>query len=229
MNPVAAIGLLAVAFVGTHLLMSSDFVRPRLVERIGEQPFRGLYSLLAFATLIPLVAVFGHNKHAGAMLWYLRDMQPIRWLTWLMMLAALILLVAGLFNPNPATIGAPSQRRVRGILKLSRHPSFVAFALFGFAHMLMNGWVGDLLFFGTFPALGILGGFHQDRRKLREMGETYRRFAAETSFFPGLALLDGRQRWSSADVPWTALGIGAAVTILIVIVHPMIFGGAPLG
>jgi uncharacterized membrane protein len=229
MNPVMAIGALAILFVGTHLLISSPIARPRLVERLGEQAFHAVYSLVAIATLIALVAVFAHHKHAGPLLWYLRATAPIRWLAWLMMLAALVFLAAGLINPSPATIGAPAQRPVRGVLKVTRHPSFIAFTLFGCAHLLMNGWAGDLLFFGCFPVLGIVGGLHQDRRKLREIGEPYRRFVAETSFFPGAALFDGRQRWRSDDTPWVAIGIGAALTIVIVILHPLMFGGAPLG
>ncbi len=229
MNPVAAIGALAILFVGTHLFISSAFIRSRLVARLGEQAFRGVYSLVASVMLAALIIVFAHHKHAGPLLWYLRATPPIRWLAWLMMLAALIFLVAGLLNPSPATIGASAHRPVRGILKVTRHPSFIAFALFGLAHLLMNGWAGDVLFFGAFPALGILGGLHQDRRKLRELGEPYRRFVAETSFFPCVALFDGRQRWSGDDVPWAAIGIGAAATVIIIILHPIIFGGAPLG
>ncbi len=229
MGPVVAIGFWAVMFVGTHLVISSARVRPALVAAIGEMPYRGIYSAAAFATLIPLIIVFSRHKHAGAMLWYLRGEAPLRWLAWLLMLAALIFLVAGLINPSPGAIGGPAEQRPRGIIKITRHPSFVAFTLFGLAHMLMNGWLGDLLFFGSFPALGILGGFHQDRRKLTELGEGYRRFVAETSFFPGTALLSGRQQWSRADMPWLAIGIGAAATILIVIVHPFLFGGLPLG
>jgi uncharacterized membrane protein len=229
MNPVVAIGVPAILFVGAHLLIPSAFIRPRLVARLGEQPFRGVYSLAAIATLAALIIVFAHHKHAGTLLWYLRATVPIRWLAWLMMLAALIFLVAGLFNPSPATIGASAQRPVHGILKVSRHPSFIAFTLFGLAHLLMNGWAGDLLFFAAFPALGILGGLHQDRRKLRELGEPYRRFVAETSFLPGIALFDGRQRWSRDDMPWAAIGIGAAATVVIVILHPIMFGGASLG
>ena len=109
MNPVAAIGLWAVLFVGTHLLISSGVVRPRLVDRLGEQAFRGVYSLVALATFIPLVVVYAHHKHSGPLLWYLRAAGPIRWLAWLMMLAAVICLVAGLLNPSPATIGATRQ------------------------------------------------------------------------------------------------------------------------
>ena len=229
MNPAVAIGLWAILFIGSHLVISSDQVRPRLIGRIREQPYRGVYSFVAFATFVPLVVAFARHKHAGPMLWYLRDVPPVRWLAWVLMLASLIFLVAGLVSPSPAAVGTPSPQPPRAILKITRHPAFVAFALFGFAHMLMNGWVGDLFFFGSFPALGILGGIHQDRRKIGELGDSYRKFLAETSFFPGAALSSGRQQWSSADTPWTAIVIGVAATIAIVMFHPAVFGGSPLG
>jgi uncharacterized membrane protein len=231
MDPVESILLWAALFIGSHVVISSSAVRPRLIAAIGEQPYRGLYSIVSFATLIPLIIVFAHHKHAGPMLWYLRAVAPLRWLVWLAMLAAFVLLVSGLVTPSPAAIGAPagSVAAPHGLLKVTRHPSFVAFALFGFAHMLMNGWVGDLIFFGTFPALGIIGGKHQDGRKLQDLGESYRMFMAETSFFPGIALVSGRQRWTAADVPWVGIIAGVALTVVTVIVHPWLFGGQPLG
>ena len=72
MDPVAEIALWTGLFVGMHFLLSSEPVRTRLVGRVGAQPFRGIYSLVAIGTFIPMVVVFGHNKHAGAMLWNLR-------------------------------------------------------------------------------------------------------------------------------------------------------------
>jgi len=196
---------------------------------MGEQGFRGLYSIVAFGTLGPLIFEFAHHKHAGTMLWYLRGDPAVRWLAWLMMLAALIFFAGGFITPNPGTIGAPPTEQARGLLKITRHPSFVGFILFGAAHLLMNGWIGDVLFFGAFCVLGVAGGIHQDRRKLREIGEPYRRFAEHTSFFPGAALVSGRQSWTRADTPWTAVGVGAALTIAILIFHPALFGGRPLG
>src|ERR1700693_229493 len=131
-----------------------------------------------------------------------------------MMFAALIILTAGFINPSPSSMVASAgggAGGVHGVLKLTRHPAFVAFSLFGFAHMLMNGWAGDVIFFGAFPTLGILGGLAQDRRKLNELGENYRRFVESTSFFPGAGLISRRQRWTAADTPWAAIGIGVAV------------------
>ncbi len=89
MDPTGAIGLWAVLFVGSHLVISSDRARPWLIGRIGEQPYRGVYSLVAFATLVPMVIVFSRHKHAGPLLWYLRDVEPVRWLAWILMLASL--------------------------------------------------------------------------------------------------------------------------------------------
>ena len=99
---------------------------------------------------------------------------------------------------------------------------------FGLAHLLMNGWLGDIIFFGGFVVLGIVGGIHQDRRKLREIGAPYREFLAATSFFPGGALIGRRVEWSSGDIPWTAVIVGIAGGILLVTFHPLMFGGSPV-
>lgn len=230
MGAVGLIALWAALFLAGHFILSSDPVRGAITRAVGEQPFRGIYSLVALGTFIPLVVAFANHKHAGPMLWYLRSVAPVRWLVWLMMLVALIIWVASLITPNPGALGAPDNLTPRGILKLTRHPGFVAFAIFGFAHMLMNGWAGDLVFFGIFPALSIFGSLHQDHRKLRSMSEGYRRFVEQTSFIPGAALLSGRQRYDPAkDTPLLAIGIGAVLTVILVAIHPWAFGGHPLG
>lgn len=230
MDATAWIALWAFSFLATHLIISSSAVRSRLIGAVGEQPYRGIYSLVAAATLGPLIYEFARNKHAGPLLWYLRDVSPIRWLAWLLMLAALILLVGSFITPSPAAMGAPGGgTEPRGLLKITRHPGLVGFILFGLAHIMMNGWAGDVIFFGMFPALGIIGGMHQDQRKIRELGDSYRQFLAKTSFVPFAALLGGRVRWASGDMPWAAIGAGVVLTVAIVALHPTIFGGDPLG
>ena len=219
----------AVSFLASHLIISSSAVRARLISAVGDQPYRGIYSLVAAATLGPLIYEFARNKHAGPLLWYLRAVAPIRWLAWILMLTALILFVGSFINPNPAGMAPGGSTEPRGILKITRHPSFVAFSLFGIAHMLMNGWAGDVIFFGLFPVLGIIGGMHQDQRKIRELGNSYRDFLAKTSFVPFAALLSGRVQWTNGDMPWVAIGAGLVLTVAILALHPMMFGGNPLG
>ncbi|HZC46138.1 MAG TPA: NnrU family protein [Candidatus Acidoferrum sp.] len=224
------IALWAFSFLASHLIISSSAVRARLIAAVGEQPYRGIYSLVAFATLGPLIYEFARNKHAGPILWYLRTIPPIRWLAWLLMLTAFIMFVGSFITPNPGGIGAAGgSTEPRGLLKITRHPGLVAFSLFGIAHMLMNGWASDVIFFGMFPALGIIGGMHQDQRKIRELGDRYRQFLATTSFMPFAALVGGRVRWMRDDMPWAAIGAGVVLTIAIVALHPTIFGGNPLG
>lgn len=222
------IGFWAAFFVGSHLLISSSAIRPVLVQRIGEQPYRGLYSLVAFATFVPLLITFGHHKHAGPLLWFLRADPAIRWLVRALMLTAFIFLVGSFVTPNPGAIGAPARRQVTGMLKLTRHPNFVALTIFAIAHLLMNGWLGDILFFGSIAVLGIMGGMHQDQRKLGELGTAYRALVESTSFFPGWALITGRQRWTVGDTPWVALIAGVALAVVVAMFHPRLFGGAPL-
>jgi len=230
MDATVWIALWAVLFLASHLIVSSSAVRSGLISALGEQPYRGIYSLIAFATLGPLIYEFARNKHAGPLLWYLRADAPIRWLAWLLMLAALILLIGSFITPSPSAMGAPADSiEPRGLLKITRHPGLVGFSLFGIAHLLMNGWAGDVIFFGMFPALGIIGGMHQDGRKLRELGDRYLAFIAQTSFVPFAALVSGRTRWTGADMPWAAIGVGVVLTIAIIALHPTIFGGNPLG
>jgi uncharacterized membrane protein len=233
MYPVFAIALWALLFIGSHLVISSRAVRPRLIAVVGERAYPGIYSLVALGTFIPLVLAFAYHKHSGAMLWNLRDVPTIRYLVWLLMLFAIIILIASFITPNPGSMSAQGEAKhasaADGVLKISRHPSFVAFSTFGLAHMLMNGFIGDVIFFGTFPALSIIGGMHQDARKETELGDSYKSLEESTSFFPGLALVQGRQHWTSADTPWIAIAIGVALTAFIVWLHPMIFGGNPLG
>src|SRR5215831_13797379 len=108
MDPVVSIAFWAILFVGTHLIISSTAIRPALIARVGEQHYRGIYSLISLATLIPLIIVFAGHKHSGPMLWYARADVPTRCLTWALMLLAFIMPVSGWVAPSPASIGAPS-------------------------------------------------------------------------------------------------------------------------
>lgn len=232
MGPTEWIALWAVLFAATHFGLASPAVRPRLIGTIGEWPYRGLFSLVSFATLIPLIMEYFGHKHAGPILWMLGSVAPLRWLTVVMAFAGLLLAVASFANPSPAGMGAEIfgvRIEARGVLRLTRHPLLAGLALWAVGHMIVNGSVGDLLFFGTFAVVGIVGAMFQDHRKLTELGEPYRRLVEQTSLIPGLAVLQGRQRLAAGEMPWVAIAIGAAALAILVAVHPILFGGHPLG
>src|SRR5947207_12576607 len=79
MAPTLTLVLLWLGFAGSHLVLSSLPVRQAMVARIGEGPFRGLYSLVAFAFFIPLVRTYFGHKHAGPALWMLTPGPALRW------------------------------------------------------------------------------------------------------------------------------------------------------
>src|SRR5438046_3788830 len=105
MDAVGWIAFWAALFVITHLGMTAQSVRPRLVSALGEQPYLGVFSLISFATFVPLVVVFARNKHAGAMLWNLRDLGVVRFLAILTTMASLLIMVTGFANPSPVAVG----------------------------------------------------------------------------------------------------------------------------
>jgi uncharacterized membrane protein len=215
------------AFGGTHILGSSRPVRGRLIRTLGMQPFKGLYSLVALATFIPLVLTFFGDRHAGTMLF--DPPEGLMHFTELLMFLALIVLGQGLAVKSPLTTTADMSGRfdqgARGILRITRHPQNAAFALFGLAHCLVNPTVGDWLFFGGFTAFALLSSIHQDRRT-RAMGtEAIHRFQDQTSLFPFWAIIRGRQRIVWSELSWIALALSLIAAVLLRLYHGGIFGG----
>src|SRR6266704_209573 len=120
-SPTAQVVLLWLGFAGTHLVLSSLPVRQRIVARVGENPFRGLYSLVAFAFFVPLVWTFFAHKHAGRWLWLVERGPALRWPMYVGMAGAFILVAAALVRPSPAAI-VPGEARPHGVYRITRHP-----------------------------------------------------------------------------------------------------------
>jgi len=137
---VLVVGL--ILFLGVHLVPTSPELRDGLKERIGEVPYKAIFSLLSLVGLV--VIVLGYHKlqlHPGK--------NPILWdpPTWTrhiavaLMLPAMILLVASVI---------PS--RIRTAV---RHPMLIAIKTWAFAHLIANGDRGALLLFGSFLAFAV--------------------------------------------------------------------------
>jgi uncharacterized membrane protein len=220
------IGGFWVAFAGTHVWLSSVRTRTALIGTIGAQSFQGLYSLVALVTFVPLVWIFAAHKHAGPLVWTTIGPSGLaRPLNHVLMAAAVVLFVASLLPSStaPSAMQAHGPAVARGILRVTRHPMLAAFALFGVAHLLMNGSVGDVLFFGGFPVFAWIGARHQDARKVREVPE-YGALVATTSIVPFAAILAGRQRLVARELPLAAFAGGLLVTVLLRFYHRTLFG-----
>lgn len=210
-----------VLFLATHMSLSSQSLRPKLVEKIGPSGFLGVYSVIALAIFIPLAWIYFAHKHAGVYLWYGSTIPWMRPLVYVGMVLAFTLAIGGNINPSPASI-APGDGTIRGVLRITRHPLFMGVGLFGLLHLAVARIHGaDLAFFGGLPIVALIGCAHQDRRKLATGGESFRRFYEETSFLPF-----GRGDFRALFEPPLALGIGVVATLLLRYFHPTLFGGA---
>jgi len=220
MSPFVQIILLWLGFAGSHLVLSSVPVRRRLVMRLGEQPFRGLYSLIAFAFFIPLVAIYFTHKHAGPQLWSLTRGPLLLATVYTAMAFAFVLIIAGLVQPSPAFV-VPGDATPRPVHRITRHPVMMGIALIGLAHLLPNGSATDVAFFGGFVVFGLVGAWHQDRRKLAIGVPGYREFVAATPFLPftGPGAFRGLREIAPAAV------VGVAATVLVRHFHAVWFGG----
>jgi len=210
-------------FTGTHMVLSSLPVRGKLIARLGERTFRGLYSLIAFATFIPLVWVYFGNRHAGGVVWSLAAAPGVRPLAMLLAVLGIAMIVGGVLHPSPALVGIKQAWGARGLTRITRHPLFMGIALWALSHLLLNGFVTDVLFFGGLLAFSLAGAAHQDVRKRATEEERLGQFLAESSYWPFAAVIAGRNRVIWRELPWIALAIGAGAAVGIYALHPWAF------
>ncbi len=215
--------LFSALFAATHLVLSHGSIREGFVNTIGQWPFRGLYSLVAFLTLGPAAVLWWQNRHLGAVLWEL-PFWPERVIAGLLVLFAFFLFFQSLATPSPAGM-APAKDEARGILRVTRQPMNMAFALWGLAHLLANGTVGDVAFFGSFVVVGVVGAYHQDVRLKKSKGEAFTEFCRETSVLPFSAIIRGRNRLAIDELSFPLALIAVAVFAVLTVFHGRLFGG----
>ncbi len=218
MDPTLTIGVLAAAFVLTHVIPSHPGIRERLIARLGEGPYLGAYSLVQLVVWVPLVFLWWSNLHQGPALWALRHPAATHSVE-LVNLLALGLVGASLVAPAPSSLTAMGRRvfEPRGPAAITRHPLFVGIAVLSASHMVLNGWATDLLFWGSHLVLAVVGSYHQDQRLSARWPE-YRSFVAQTSALPnpaGFARLGARG--------WLGFVAGALGALVIRYLHAFIW------
>ncbi|HWF64636.1 MAG TPA: NnrU family protein [Rhizomicrobium sp.] len=206
----------AIAFVGTHFLLSHPLRAP-LVRALGERGFSALYSLVALATFIWLVVTY-RDAPATAPLWPAGD---VLWaIVTVVMLAASILFMGSLIRnpalPNPGAQNSGSLGRVppeaKGVFAVTRHPMMWAFALWGFCHIAVLPTLANFILCAAIIILALCGAGLQDRKKEQLQPQTWPEWKARTSYWPFAAIAEGRARfggfrphdWAGGLVIWLA-------------------------
>jgi uncharacterized membrane protein len=223
----------------SHFGLSSTPLRGWLVARIGEGPYRGLYSLLAALAFWWLAAAY--NAAPLVPLWF-----PASWQAWVPLLlvpVALLMVVAGLSTPNPSAVGQervlvgkgqgevpaqPGRDPVRGILRITRNPFLWGVGLWALAHMVPNGDAAALILFGSLAALALLGSVLIDRKMAGRLGPPWANYAARTSNLPFAAILAGRQTLAWREIGWWRPALALLLYVVFLHLHLWVFGVPPL-
>ncbi len=220
----ASLVIAGLAFHGSHIALSSTRLRGNLRDQLGERGFLALYSLLALATFAWFIIAYVH-----APLLQLWPFSPwTAWIPILVMPFAAILLIGGYTTANPTAVGmersAADDDPAPGMLRVTRHPVLWAIGLWGLSHIVPNGDLASLLFFGSLAALALIGTLLIDRKKRLALGSNWPRLAEVTSNIPFLAVLTGRSRLRPHEIGLLRIVAGLLLYAVLFLAHPFFTG-----
>ena len=128
----------SLAFVGLHFSLSHPLRRP-LVDRVGENGFRGIYSLAALGSFVWMVMAFRAVGPGGPALW--DGTSDLVWIIASVIMLLASVLLAGSFVRNPALPDPNASKNAaldaHGVFHVTRHPMMWAFALWAAVHVLL--------------------------------------------------------------------------------------------
>lgn len=139
-----------ILFLGIHTLPMLPATRDGLVSKLGENGFKGFFTLIAVVGLVLVIYGYGVARADGPPVLY----DPPFWLrhvTMLLMVPVFIFLVAA-YVPC----------RIKRALK---HPMLIAVKLWAFSHLLANGDLASVLLFGGFLVWAVMDRISIKRRK----------------------------------------------------------------
>jgi uncharacterized membrane protein len=160
-----------VLFLGVHsvAIVASDW-RDRTLARMGEGPWKGLYSVISIAGFVLLIWGYGVARQTPAVLY----MPP----AWTRHVSAVLMLPV-----FPLLLAAYLPGRIRAALK---HPMLASVMLWAFAHLIANGMLADVLLFGGFLVWAVADRLSMKRRPVRII-----RTAPPTGFNDLIAVIVG--------------------------------------
>lgn len=211
MEPLTNLVAASVTFVGTHFALSHPLRMP-LVARIGENGFRGLYSLVALATFLWAVMAFRAVGPGEQSLW--DGSGEAIWIVATLVMFLASVLLAGSFIGNPAMpapgAAALAARGPHGVFHVTRHPMMWSFALWAATHILLSPTPRQLVLAGSLGFLALAGAHMQDRKKEVLMGEAWADWEAKTSYWPRFGQLGkaGAVAWIGGVIIWLAATYG---------------------
>jgi uncharacterized membrane protein len=139
-----------VVFLGAHMFVTMRERRAGVVARLGEWPYRGLFSLVSIIGIVLIGYGFASYRAAGMiMIWY-----PPAWTRHI---------VVALMWPSSIMITAAYiPGNIKRVLK---HPMLAGVKTWAFAHLCANGDLGSIILFGSVLAWAVYDRITLKRRK----------------------------------------------------------------
>ncbi len=138
-----------VIFLGAHVFVTMRDRRAALVARIGEWPYRGLFSVVAIVGILLIAYGFADYRSAGMIvLW-----NPPSWtrhIVVILMWPASIMVAAAYIPGN--------------IKRVLKHPMLAGVKTWAFAHLCANGELGGIILFGAVLAWAVFDRITLKRR-----------------------------------------------------------------
>src|SRR5918997_6074656 len=138
-----------IVFLGTHAFSMARGSRASLIGRIGEGPYKGLYSLASLAGIVLISIGYGQYRAAG----YIPVWDPPVWTRHLSLLLVLVAFICFVAAYLPGHIKARL-----------KHPMLAGVKIWARAHVLANGDLGSILLFGSFLAWAVAARISAKRR-----------------------------------------------------------------
>ena len=147
-----------VLFLGAHSVrIFAEGWRTRTVARLGEKPWKGLYSLVSLAGFALIVWGFSLARQQPVLLW--SPPMGLKHLNSLFTLLAFIFLAAAYVPRN----------QIKARL---HHPMVLGVKLWAFGHLLSTGTLAGVVLFGAFLLWAVLD-FRAARQRDRALGTVY--------------------------------------------------------
>jgi len=142
---------LVIFFGGHSVSIVNDPWRGRMVAKMGEWPWKGLYALVSLIGFMLIVWGYGLARHDPVVVY-----TPPGWLRPVAMVLLVPVFPLLLATYLPGRIQAAAQ-----------HPMLVATKLWAVAHLLANGMLADVLLFGAFLLWAVLDRISMKHRTQR--------------------------------------------------------------
>jgi uncharacterized membrane protein len=197
-------------FLLIHFGVSGTRLRDALTERVGEGPYRGLFSLASLAGLAWMI--YAYRRAPLLPTWgFVPGFRPA---AYVLVFIAFLFAVIGILTPSPTKVGMESRldpEAARGMVRITRHPFLWGVGLWALTHLIVNGDVASLILFGTLLVLALLGTASIDAKRRRKFPERWPKFAQATSSVPFAAIARGGNRLTPA---LAEIGVGRLLAAL---------------